>query len=140
MSDVTRPSQHLFGLCIQHCIAEKPSAAAAKWRNLQRLLMRCLVSMHAACRANAYLSSLSPPMLRQGGRGLKNLARGLVNAPPRTPDAKRQAECLIVGNQRTEDGLPSGVCGRIFRMVENGVARELWARRPAESAESVPVD
>ena len=72
--------------------------------------------------------------LQPGGvRGVKNLARGLANALPRVIDAKRQAECLIVANQRTEDGLPSGVRGRIFRMVENAVVPEVWAGEPAES-------
>ena len=84
-----------------------------------------------------------PPGFRflqpRGVRGVKNLARGLANALPRPVDAKRQAECLIVANQRTEDGLPSGVRGRIFRMVENGVVPELWARGLAEGvAESPP--
>jgi glycosyltransferase involved in cell wall biosynthesis len=77
-----------------------------------------------------------PPGFRflqpRGVRGVKNLARSLVNALPRPIDAKRQAECLIVANQRTEDSLPSGVRGRIFRMVENAVVPELWARGLAE--------
>jgi glycosyltransferase involved in cell wall biosynthesis len=86
-----------------------------------------------------------PPGFRflqpRGVRGLKNLARGFVNALPRPIDAKRQAECLIVANQRTADGLPSGVRGRIFRMVENGVVPELWARPRAEGVvEYAPVD
>src|SRR5215831_66115 len=77
----------------------------------------------------------------RGVRGVKNLARSLANALPRFVDAKRQAECLIVANQRTEDRLPSGVRGRIFRMIENGVVPELWARGLAEGvAESLPVD
>jgi hypothetical protein len=74
-------------------------------------------------------------------RGVKNLARGLANALPRRVDAKRQAECLIVANQRTQDGLPSGVRGRIFRMVENGVVPELWARGHADGvADSTTVN
>jgi glycosyltransferase involved in cell wall biosynthesis len=74
-------------------------------------------------------------------RGVKNLARSLANALPRRFDAKRQAECLIVANPRTEDGLPSDVRGQIFRMVENGVVPELWARGLAEGvAESTSVD
>jgi glycosyltransferase involved in cell wall biosynthesis len=81
-----------------------------------------------------------PPGFRfmepRGIRGVKNLARGLANVLPRPVDAKRQAECLIVANQRTEDGLPSGVRGRIFRVVENGVVAELWSREP----EPVSVD
>jgi glycosyltransferase involved in cell wall biosynthesis len=86
-----------------------------------------------------------PPGFRslqpRGVRGVKNLARGLANALPRAVDAKRQAECLIVANQRTEDSLPSGVRGRIFRMVENGIVPELWARGLAEAVtESTPVD
>ena len=64
---------------------------------------------------------------------MKNLARGLANALPRLVDAKRQAECLIVANRRTEDGLPSGARGRIFQMVENGVVSEVWARGLAGS-------
>ena len=77
----------------------------------------------------------------RGVRAVKNLARSLANALPRPVDAKRQAECLIVANQRTEDGLPSGVRGRIFRMVENAVVPELWARGPAEGvAPCVPGD
>jgi glycosyltransferase involved in cell wall biosynthesis len=64
----------------------------------------------------------------QGMRGLKKLARGLANALPRPLEAKRQAECLIVANQRTERALPRGVRGKIFRMVENGVIPELWDR------------
>jgi glycosyltransferase involved in cell wall biosynthesis len=86
-----------------------------------------------------------PPGFRflqpRGVRGVKNLARGFTNALPRSVDAKRQAECLIVANQRTEDGLPSGVRGRIFRMVENGVVPELWACGLAKGvAASTPVD
>jgi len=80
--------------------------------------------------------------LQPGGvRGVRNFAGALANALPRFVDAKRQAECLIVANQRTEDRLPSGVRGRIFRMIENGVVPELWARGLAEGvAESLPVD
>jgi hypothetical protein len=63
-----------------------------------------------------------PPGFRflqpRGVHGVKNLARRLANALPRRVDAKRQAECLIVANQRTQDGLPSGVRGRMFQMVE----------------------
>jgi glycosyltransferase involved in cell wall biosynthesis len=86
-----------------------------------------------------------PPGFRflqpRGVRGVKALARTLANALPGVVDAKRQAECLIVANQRTEDGLPSGVHGRIFRMVENAVVPELWARGLAEGvAESAPAD
>jgi glycosyltransferase involved in cell wall biosynthesis len=81
-----------------------------------------------------------PPGFRfmqpRGVRGVKNLARSLANALPRPVDAKRQAECLIVANRRTEDGLPTGVRGQIFRMVENGVVPELWARGPR----SAPLD
>jgi glycosyltransferase involved in cell wall biosynthesis len=73
----------------------------------------------------------------RGVRGIKNLARGLANALPRPVDAKRQAECLIVANQRTEDGLPWGIRGRIFRMVENGVVPELWARDGVAESSSV---
>jgi glycosyltransferase involved in cell wall biosynthesis len=83
-----------------------------------------------------------PPGFRflqpRGVRGVKNLARGLANALPRLVDAKRQAECLIVANQRTEDGLPSGVRGRIFQMVENGVVSELWARELADEVAGSP--
>ena len=80
--------------------------------------------------------------LQPGGvRGLKNLARGFANALPRVVDAKRQAECLIVANRRTEDGLPSGARGRIFRMVQNGVVSEVWARGlAADVAETVSFD
>ena len=86
-----------------------------------------------------------PPGFRflqpRGLRGVMNLARGLANALPRRVDAKRQAECLIVANQRTQDGLPSGVRGRIFRMVENGVVPELWARGLADKvADSATVN
>jgi glycosyltransferase involved in cell wall biosynthesis len=52
----------------------------------------------------------------------------VANLVPRPFDAKRQAECLIVVNQRTQDGLPSGVHGQIFRMVENAVIPEIWIR------------
>ena len=86
-----------------------------------------------------------PPGFRfmqpRGVRGVKNFARSLANALPRPVDAKRQAECLIVVNQRTKRGLPSGVRGRIFQMVENGVVPELWARGLVEEvAEPAPVD
>ena len=78
---------------------------------------------------------------RRGLSGIKRLARGLANALPRPLDAKRQAECLIVANQRTEAGLPTGVRGRIFRMVENGVVPEVWARGSADGgAESIAGD
>jgi glycosyltransferase involved in cell wall biosynthesis len=86
-----------------------------------------------------------PPGFRflqpRGVRVVKNLARGLANVLPSPVDAKRQAECLVVANQRTQDGLPSGVRGRIFRMVENGVVPELWARGLQKKvAESAPME
>jgi len=86
-----------------------------------------------------------PPGFRflqpRGVHAVKNLARALAKTLPRTLDAKRQAECLIVANQRTEAGLPSGVRGKIFRMVENGVVPEVWARESAEGvAESTSQD
>ena len=86
-----------------------------------------------------------PPGFRfmqwRGARGVKNLTRSLANALPSPVDAKRQAECLIVANQRTHDGLPSDVRGRIFRMVENAVVPELWARGLTEGvADSPPVE
>jgi len=86
-----------------------------------------------------------PPGFRflapRGVHAIRNLARALAKALPRTVDAKRQAECLIVANDRTADGLPSGVRGRIFRMVENGVVPELWARGSGEGvAESTPAN
>lgn len=62
-------------------------------------------------------------------RGMRAFFRSLSKLLPRAFDAKRQAECLIVANQRTEDGLPLGVRGRIFRMVENAIVPEVWARR-----------
>jgi glycosyltransferase involved in cell wall biosynthesis len=80
-----------------------------------------------------------PPGFRflQPHTGMRNLLRRLSNRLPRAFDAKRQAECLIVANQRTEDGLPSGVRGKIFRMVENAVFPEVWAREQVgEGAES----
>lgn len=77
-----------------------------------------------------------PPGFRsmqpRGLRGVKNLARRLANVLPRVVDAKRQAECLIVANQRTEAGLPSGVRGRVVQMIENGVISEVWARGLAD--------
>ncbi len=86
-----------------------------------------------------------PPGFRflqpRGVRGVKNLTRTLASLLPRPVDAKRQAECLIVVNQRTKRGLPSGVRGRIFQMVENGVVPERWSRGLAGGvAESSPVD
>jgi len=85
-----------------------------------------------------------PPGFRflqqQASRGMRSFLRRLSNLLPRSFDAKRQAECLIVANQRTEDGLPSGVRGRIFRMVENAVVPEVWERGLAGGgAESTPV-
>ena len=65
------------------------------------------------------------------GRMVRDVVRGLVNALPLPVDAKRRAECLIVANERTARGLPSGVRGKVFRMVENGVVAELWTRPPA---------
>jgi glycosyltransferase involved in cell wall biosynthesis len=76
----------------------------------------------------------------RGVHGIKNLVRAFAKALPAPIDAKRQAECLIVVNQRTQDGLPSGVRGQIFRMVENGVVPELWAREPADVAAASPAD
>ena len=84
-----------------------------------------------------------PPGFRflqpRGLRGVKNLARGLASALPRVVEAKRQAECLIVANQRTQNGLPSGVRGRIFQMIENGVVSEtVGSRTGREGADSPP--
>jgi glycosyltransferase involved in cell wall biosynthesis len=65
---------------------------------------------------------------RRTFRGVKNLTQGLSNLLLWPVDAKRRAECLVVVNQRTEDGLPPGVRGRIFTMMENGIIAELWDR------------
>src|SRR5262249_31315186 len=79
-----------------------------------------------------------PPGFRflqpRGVHAVKNLARAVAKALPRSVDAKRHAEGLIVANERTEAGLPPGVRGRIFRMMENGIVPEVWARRPADAA------
>jgi glycosyltransferase involved in cell wall biosynthesis len=69
-------------------------------------------------------------------RSVKNVTRGLSNLLPRFVDAKRRAECLIVANKRTEDGLPSGVRGQIFRMVENGIIPEIWERDALEDGKA----
>ena len=75
----------------------------------------------------------------RGVHVLKNFARAVAKALPRSVDAKRQAECLIVANQRTEAGLPPGVRGKIFRMMENGIIPEVWAGRSTEAgAEPAP--
>jgi len=71
-------------------------------------------------------------------RGFKNFIRGLSNLLPGLIDAKRRAECLIVANQRSEDGLPAGVRGRIFRMMENGIIPGVWERGTPEVQESDP--
>jgi glycosyltransferase involved in cell wall biosynthesis len=86
-----------------------------------------------------------PPGFRflqpRGIEGIKNLARSLANTLLGSADAKRHAEGLIVANQRTQNGLPSGVRGQIFRMVENGVVPEVWARgSPEEVAEPMLVE
>lgn len=86
-----------------------------------------------------------PPGFRflqpRGIRSVKELAKSLANMLPPPFDAKRQAECLMVANQRTERGLPSGVRGRIYHMAEIGVVPELWAGRlAAASDETAPAD
>jgi glycosyltransferase involved in cell wall biosynthesis len=78
-------------------------------------------------------------MQRRETRRMKNLTRSLANLLPSPVDAKRQAACLIVANQRTHDGLRSDVRGQIFRMIENAVVPELWAREVTEgTADSAP--
>jgi glycosyltransferase involved in cell wall biosynthesis len=77
-------------------------------------------------------------MQSRAARRVKNLTRSFANTLPRVVDAKRQAECLIVANQRTEDGLPSDVRGQIFRMVENAVVPELWAHALTEGVADSP--
>ena len=39
---------------------------------------------------------------------------------------KKLAATLLVANQRTREALPSGVKGRVFELVENGVDLSLW--------------
>ena len=48
---------------------------------------------------------------------------------------KRRAAILLVANERTRAALPTGVCGRVEVLVENGVELDLWSPQPRPSSE-----
>jgi glycosyltransferase involved in cell wall biosynthesis len=68
------------------------------------------------------------------GRKLSALAHLLV-------PGKRQADVLIVANDRTAKALPRGCRGRILKVVESGVDLSIWSpdARPLASATGGPV-
>ena len=43
---------------------------------------------------------------------------------------KRQADVVLVANERTRQALPSGIQGRVIELVENGIDRKIWQGRP----------
>ena len=54
-----------------------------------------------------------------GGRMLSNVLNRLI-------PGKRQAQTLLVANQRTNFALPSCLRGRVVELVENGVDMSIW--------------
>jgi glycosyltransferase involved in cell wall biosynthesis len=48
---------------------------------------------------------------------------------------KRRAAILLVANERTRAALPTGVCGRVEVLVENGVELDLWNPQPQPSSQ-----
>jgi glycosyltransferase involved in cell wall biosynthesis len=49
---------------------------------------------------------------------------------------KRQAEMLLVANERTQAALPRGVCRNVALLVENGVDLALWSMPPRKESAS----
>jgi glycosyltransferase involved in cell wall biosynthesis len=54
------------------------------------------------------------------GRGLSDFFNSLL-------PGKKHADVLLVANERTRLALPSGACGRVIELVENGVQLGTWA-------------
>lgn len=63
--------------------------------------------------------------IRHAGR----LVAGLIN---RLAPGKRQADRLLVANERTARALPAGVRGVVTQMAENGIELRLWNRSTQE--------
>ncbi|MBC8058339.1 MAG: glycosyltransferase family 4 protein [Rhizobiales bacterium] len=73
-----------------------------------------------------------PPSFRPRESGLEALfvrlgrrSAELLNA---VMPGKRRAALLLVANERTRAALPPGLCGRVEKVVENGVELDLWTR------------
>jgi len=57
-------------------------------------------------------------------------ARLFVDAASALLPGKRQADVVLVANERTRQALPSGIRGKVIELVENGIDRKIWQGRP----------
>jgi glycosyltransferase involved in cell wall biosynthesis len=78
-----------------------------------------------------------PPAFRreysQGSGAVVAAARVLAGVGNALAPGKRQADVLLVANERTRDALPAGVDrARAVMLVENGVDLSVWDRRTEE--------
>jgi glycosyltransferase involved in cell wall biosynthesis len=80
-----------------------------------------------------------PPAFRRAeswiSRALLAFARLFADAGNTLLPGKKQADVVLVANERTRLALPSGVRGRVIELVENGIDFGVW-RNPSGSAES----
>lgn len=71
-----------------------------------------------------------PPAFRKARGGLEQflMSVGRANARwlNRLMPGKQRAAALIVANELTFRALPKGICGNVFRLVENGVDMQVW--------------
>jgi glycosyltransferase involved in cell wall biosynthesis len=64
---------------------------------------------------------------RRAVESLLHVGRWTAQVFNRIMPGKLRAETLLVANGRTGDALPSGVRGRVLKLVENGVDLTLWS-------------
>ena len=51
---------------------------------------------------------------------------------------KKNADVVLVANERTRGALPSGVRGRVIELVENGIDMNVWSDLPGDTESPVP--
>lgn len=84
-----------------------------------------------------------PPAFRRRERKtallFTGVSRRLSHLLNRLIPGKLNADVLLVSNQRTRDGLPRGVRGRVIDLVENGVELDIWQPKSRYTGPGDPV-
>ncbi len=66
------------------------------------------------------------------------VARLFSNAGNALLPGKKEAEVVLVANERTRRALPSGVRGRVIELVENGIDFDIWQEASNNAVSKVP--
>jgi glycosyltransferase involved in cell wall biosynthesis len=66
------------------------------------------------------------------------LARLFTDVANNLLPGKKQAEVVLVANERTRRALPSGVRGRVIELVENGIDFGIWQGASSSAESAVP--